>query len=96
MLDRQQQTAFGEAGGIATREDVLGELGGGDAVYLQAVADSMPNVHRAVRYVFSAPMLEVTERILSAVGAGVTPAPDGLAQLQEELRRVVREAGFLQ
>ncbi|WP_219415257.1 extracellular solute-binding protein [Pseudonocardia nigra] len=96
MLDKQQQTAFGEAGGIATREDVLGELGGGDAVYLQAVADSMPDVHSAVRYVFSAPMLEVTERILSAIGAGATPAPDGLAQLQEELTRVVREAGFLQ
>jgi len=96
MLDTQQQTAFGQAGGIASRSDVLDDLGSGDAVYLQAVADSMPNVRRAVRYVFAAPMLEVTERILSGIGAGVTPAPDGLAQLQEELTRVVREAGFLQ
>lgn len=96
MLEKQQQAAFGQAGGIATREDVLNELGSGDAVYLQAVADSMPNVHRAVRYVFSAPMLEVTERILSGIGSGATRAPDGLAQLQDELTRVVRDAGFLQ
>jgi multiple sugar transport system substrate-binding protein len=56
----------------------------------------MPDVHRPVRYVFAAPMLEVTERILSGIGAGATPAAEGLAQLQEELTRVVREAGFLQ
>ncbi|MHA6624825.1 extracellular solute-binding protein [Pseudonocardia sichuanensis] len=96
MLDKQQQTVFGQEGGIASRSDVLAELGGGEAPYLRAVADSMPSVHRAVRYVFAAPMLEVTERILSGIGSGATPAPEGMAQLQEELTRVVREAGFLQ
>lgn len=95
MLERQQQLAFGQEGGIATRSDVLTELAG-NAAYVPAISDSMPDVHRAVRYVFSAPMLEVTERILSEVGTGAVPAADGLGRMQEELTRVVREAGFLQ
>jgi multiple sugar transport system substrate-binding protein len=97
MLEKQQQTAFGEAGGIATRSDVLEELGGSsEGGYVQAVSDSMGDVRRAVRYVFAAPMLEVTERILSSIGAGQMDAANGLGQLQDELTRVVRDAGFLQ
>jgi multiple sugar transport system substrate-binding protein len=96
MLERQQQLAFGQAGGIATRSDVLAELAGSAGGYVPAISDSMPDVRRAVRYVFAAPMLEVTERILSEVGAGAVPAADGLGRLQDELTRVVREAGFLQ
>jgi multiple sugar transport system substrate-binding protein len=94
MLDRQQQLTFGQEGGIATRSDVLTELAG-TAPYVPAISDSMPDVRRAVRYVFAAPMLEVTERVLSEVGSGAVPAADGLGRLQEELTRVVRDAGFL-
>jgi multiple sugar transport system substrate-binding protein len=97
MLERQQQLTFGREGGIASRSDVLAELSADpERAYVPAISDSMPDVRRAVRYVFSAPMLEVTERILSEVGSGAVAAPAGLDRLQGELTRVVREAGFLQ
>jgi multiple sugar transport system substrate-binding protein len=94
MLEKAQQGAFTEAGGIPTRTDVLSEQSGAKP-YLPAIAASMPNVRRAVRYVFATPMLESTERLLSAIGAGKKPVRQGLDELQAALTKAVRDGGFL-
>lgn len=94
MLERKQQDAFSDAGGIATRKDSLTEAAK-DSAYLQATEDSMADVRRAVRYAFSSPMLEQTERVLSQIGAGRTGVKPGLDQLQSRVEDIVREAGFL-
>lgn len=93
MLEKEQQEAFREAGGIPTRDDVLS---GADEEYLQAVSDSMSQVRQAVRYVFSSAMLEATESSLSEIGAGNISVAAGLDGLQDRLMGVVREAGLLQ
>lgn len=97
LMEKQQQAEFVQAGGAATRKDVLAEHGqeGEGKEYLQTVAASQPNLHHAVRYVFSAPMLEVAEPLLSEICAGEVELEAGLGQLQEDLTRVVRDAGFL-
>jgi multiple sugar transport system substrate-binding protein len=94
MLDKAQQAKFTQAGGIPTRADVLAEQSGANS-HLPAISASMPNARRAVRYVFAAPMLESTERILSEIGAGKKPVRQGLDELQSALTKVVRDAGFL-
>lgn len=97
MLERQTQLTFTQEGGIPTRRDTYqaGDLPESAGAYLPAVAESMPGVRRAVRYVFATPMLEATERILSEIAAGAQPAQAGLDTLQRELTQVVRDAGFL-
>jgi multiple sugar transport system substrate-binding protein len=97
MLSRETQLAFTQNGGIPTRRDTYGASGlpATTASYLPAVGDSTPHARRHIRYVFAAAMLEVTERTLGQINAGTLAVKAGLDQMQRELTKVVRDAGFL-
>ena len=94
MLAQPQQEAFVRAGGIPTRSDVTSAFGSAGA-YLQPVQTSMPNIRRAVRYVFSGPMLDAVEQSLAQIGSGDVEVTAGLDRLQSQLTDVVKKAGFL-
>jgi ABC-type glycerol-3-phosphate transport system substrate-binding protein len=94
MLQRPQQETFVRAGGIPTRSDVV-DASAPSAMYLKPVMDSIPNIRRSVRYVFSQPMLDAVEASLGQIGAGEVAPAAGLGRLQTRLTEIVREAGFL-
>jgi ABC-type glycerol-3-phosphate transport system substrate-binding protein len=94
MLERQQQTAFANAGGIPTRNDVDASSAGSLAPILKAVADSAPLARGAIRYVFAAQMLEAVEPALSQIAAGEAPVEEGLDKLQTKLAEIAKAAGF--
>jgi len=94
MMLRPQQDAFVRAGGIPTRSDVV-DAAAPSALYLKPVMDSIPNIRRAVRYVFAQPMLDAVEATLGQIGAGNVAAAAGLGRLQTRMTEIVRDAGFL-
>jgi multiple sugar transport system substrate-binding protein len=94
MLERQQQTAFATAGGIPTRNDVDVSAMGALTPILQAVMSSAPKARGAIRYSFSAQMLEAVEPALGQIGAGEVPAAQGLDNLHTKLAEIAKAAGF--
>jgi multiple sugar transport system substrate-binding protein len=98
MLSPETQLAFTQSGGIPTRRDTYGssDLPATATSYLRAVGDSTPNARRHIRYVFASAMLEVTERTLGRITAGTVAVKAGLDQMQRDLTKVVRDAGFLE
>lgn len=94
MLEKQQQAVFAEAGGIPTRNDIDLSGTGAIAPILEAVQESAPHAHRAIRYVFAAQMLEAVEPVIGQIGAGEIPVDQGLNTLQDKLAEIASAAGF--
>lgn len=94
MLGRPQQQVFAEAGGIPTRNDIDVSGTGPLVPILKAVGESAPIAHAAVRYVFSAQMLEAVEPVLGQIGSGDIPVAEGLDKLQVKLAEIAKAAGF--
>jgi len=100
VLSEDAQTMFMEAGGIPTRRTVLesGAAGAGTgeaSSYLAPLAQSMENVHAPVRYAFGPSMASQAEKHLSRIAAGDVEPARGMAELQDAVVDVVREAGLL-
>ncbi len=94
--EREQQQTFVENGGIPNRGDVLADVSGEASAYLTPFAESFEgDIYPSVRYVFSAAMLQPTERILASITAGDVEPKKGMNKLQDELASAAREAGFL-
>ena len=96
MMSKQAQIAFTEAGGIPTRSDVLddADVDATTRSYLEAVQDSNEYAQPHVRYTFSAEMLMVTEKYLAQIAAGSVTPEVGMQAIQDELTRIVTDAGL--
>lgn len=90
------QLEFAKNGGIPTRSDVLAsnDLNDVQKEYFGAVAETIPEEPKGMRYTFTPAMLEVTESILSKIVAGDVSPEEGMETMQEELTEVVQDAGL--
>ena len=91
LTGRDGMQRWTEYGGVTTRTDVTT-----DRPEILALQESADLVREGLRYPFAASMLDVTEAVLGQFVAGTVDADAALAQMQEELRDIVEEAGFLQ
>jgi multiple sugar transport system substrate-binding protein len=97
VLSEGAQTEFMGAGGIPTCRSVLetGASTGTASAYLEPLAQSMDDVRAPVRYSFGPAMAAQTEKHLSRIAAGDVDPGRGMAELQDAVVDVVKEAGFL-
>lgn len=94
--EREQQEKFVADGGIPNRLDVLSDVSDEAGSYLTPFAKSLEkDIYPSIRYVFSAAMLQPTERMLASITAGDTDPKKGMNKLQDELASAARDAGFL-
>lgn len=93
---KEAQLLFAANGGLPTRNDIIGDpaLDMTNRGYLQAVQDSAEYVQRSIRYPFNATMLPVTEKWLGQIAAGSVTPEEGMNNMQADLTKVVKDAGF--
>lgn len=95
LVSKPVQTKWGNAGGVITRSDVLGELGkAGTHPDLAAMEASLPKVHAGVRFVFGTKLLQSTEVNFNKIVAGQVSIAEGMTQVATDLTAAVKEAGL--
>lgn len=96
VTSEEGMEVFAENGGIPTRADAYDAPGLDDnaKAYLDAVNESAATAVGPLRLTFITEFLNVTEPIIAAIAAGDVSPEDGMAQLQEQLTKVVAEAGY--
>jgi multiple sugar transport system substrate-binding protein len=96
LMEKQTQMTWAAAGNIPTRADLYSsDLASQDKFrYMKAVNDSQNDIHPGVRYPFSAPMLEVTEKVLTQMAAKQLSIKAALDQIAQQLTKIVADAGY--
>lgn len=96
LMTKHAQMEFASAGNIPTRSDLYSsDLASQNQFrYMKAVNASLSHTFPGVRYTFSAPMLELTERVLTEMVAKQHTVKESLDQIAEELKKIATDAGY--
>lgn len=96
LMEKRTQMTWAAAGNIPTRTDLYASTLASEKKfrYMKAVNASQNDIHPGVRYTFSAPMLEVTEKVLTQMAARQLPINQALDQIAKQLSKIVSDAGY--
>jgi len=91
LTSQETMQAWAEVGGVITRSDVET-----DRPEIQRIVESEDLIRAGFRYPFTAQLLEATEPTIGEYLAGTISVDEALQRMDEDLRVVVTNAGFLE
>lgn len=94
-VSNEGQTKFAEEGGTPARKDLLASDLADEHAEYQAILDSAPIATQDVAYPFAPELLEVTERRINEIVAGISTPQEGLDKAAAEIEAVLSDAGYL-
>lgn len=91
ITGKEAQQAWTEYGGVPVRSDIES-----DDPSIQLIAESADYLLAPPRYPFTSEMYETTDVVLAKAATGDISVDEALATMQDELRRLAIDAGYLE